>query len=91
MDSSTRTLRWDTSWSETGDITILGKDKGECFSSMKIMTRQEIFKWEVINVYGPVQVERKIAFLEELSQKITSLEDPFIIGEDSNMIRLSVF
>jgi endonuclease/exonuclease/phosphatase (EEP) superfamily protein YafD len=43
----------------------------------------------VINVYGPVQVERKTEFLEELSQKITSLEDPFIIGGDFNMIRFA--
>jgi hypothetical protein len=37
---------------------------------MKIAARQDNFKWEVVNVYGLVQIERKSEFLLELSQKI---------------------
>jgi hypothetical protein len=54
---------------------------------MKVKGRQESFKWEVVNVYGPVQNDRKAGFLEELSKKISSMEDPFIIAGDFNMIR----
>jgi exonuclease III len=73
----------------TDDIIILGRDKGEFFTSMKVKGRQENYKWEVINVYGPVQIERKTAFLEELTKKISNTQDPFIIGGDFNMFRFS--
>jgi uncharacterized OB-fold protein len=52
------------------DITVLSKDKGEFFSSMKIASRKDGFKWEIVNVYGPVQMEKKSAFLSELNKKI---------------------
>jgi endonuclease/exonuclease/phosphatase (EEP) superfamily protein YafD len=72
---------------KTDDIIVLGKDKGEFFSSMRVQGRQDDYKWEVINVYGPVQIERKATFLEELHQKISSIVGPCIIGGDFNMIR----
>jgi hypothetical protein len=71
----------------TYDIIILGRDKGEFFTSMKVKVRQENYKWKVVNVYGLVQIERKVDFLEEFTTKISSMEDPFIIGGDFNMIR----
>jgi hypothetical protein len=55
---------------KTDDVTMIGKDRGEFFTSMKIVTKQENFKWEVVNVYGPVQLERKAAFLAELGKKL---------------------
>jgi hypothetical protein len=70
----------------TDNIIVVGKDIGE-FSSMKIISKEDDFKWEVVNVYGPVQIERKTNFLEELSQKISNMEDPFIMGGDVNLIR----
>jgi hypothetical protein len=73
----------------TDDIVVVDKDCGEFFSSMKIVLRQDDFKWEIVNVYGPVQMERKASFLEELNQKISRMEDPFIIGGDFNLIRFS--
>jgi hypothetical protein len=54
---------------------------------MKVTGKQENYTWEVINVYGPVQIERKTAFLKELTNKISNTEDPFLIGGDFNMIR----
>jgi hypothetical protein len=71
----------------TDNYIVMSKDSGEFFSSMKIISKQYGFKWEVVNVYGPVQIERKANFLEELSQKISSMEDPFIMGGGFNMIR----
>jgi hypothetical protein len=44
----------------TDDIIVLTKDKGEYFTSMKVTGKQENFTWEVINVYGPVKIERKL-------------------------------
>jgi hypothetical protein len=72
---------------KTDDITVIGKECGEFYSSMKIRSRKDEFRWEVVNVYGPVQVERKHQFLEELSHEIADMEDPFILGGDFNLIR----
>jgi exonuclease III len=52
------------------DVTVIGKDIGEFFTSMKIVTKHDNFKWEVVNVYGPVQLERKATFLAELGKKL---------------------
>jgi hypothetical protein len=59
------------------------------FSSMLISSNLDKFKWEVVNVYGPVQLERKTDFLNELTQKVSSMCEPFIIGGDFNMIRFT--
>jgi endonuclease/exonuclease/phosphatase family metal-dependent hydrolase len=72
---------------KTDDITVLERGKGKFFTSMKIAARQDNFKWEIVNVYGPVQIERKSKFRLELSQKISNMSDPFIIGGDFNLIR----
>jgi hypothetical protein len=52
-----------------------------------VSSRQDKFKWEIVNVYGPVQLERKKDFLNELTIKISNMSDPFVIGGDFNMIR----
>jgi exonuclease III len=69
------------------EILVIDKDSGEFYSSMKVKSRMDDFKWEIVNVYGPVQTERKSQFLEELSRKIAEMEDPFIMGGDFNFIR----
>jgi exonuclease III len=66
---------------------ILQKECGEFFSSMKIETKADKFTWEVVNIYGPVQTDRKAGFLLELSQKIMNMSWPFLLGGDFNMIR----
>jgi hypothetical protein len=73
----------------TSDISIPRKDKGEFFTSMKLVSKLDKFTWEIINVYGPVQTERKQHFLDELTQKVTDTTDPFIIGGDFNLIRFT--
>jgi exonuclease III len=74
---------------QTNDIAVVERDMGAFFTSMKIESRKDNFQWEIVNVYGPVQNERKMEFLAELSQKITSMADPFIIGGDFNLIRFA--
>jgi exonuclease III len=55
-----------------GDLDAVEMDAEEFFSSIKIINRCDNFEWEVINVYGPVQHEKKAGFLAELGQKIES-------------------
>lgn len=38
-------------------------------------------------MYGPIQADRKDSFLQELREKILSLNHPFIIDGDFNLIR----
>jgi exonuclease III len=71
----------------TDDITVLNKDKEEFYSSILVSSRQDKFKWEIVNVYGPVQLERKKDFLNELTIKISNMREPFVMGGDFNMIR----
>jgi exonuclease III len=44
------------------NITMIGKDKAEFFTSMKISSRHDKIEWEVVNVYRPVHIERKADF-----------------------------
>lgn len=55
------------------DIEVVNTDRGVFFSSMIAKSRKDNLVWEVINVYGPVQNERKQEFLEELSNKICNI------------------
>lgn len=72
---------------KNGDIEMISGDKGVFFSSIKAKSRQDNLEWEVINVYGPVQNERKVEFIEELTTKINNLQCSFILGGDFNLIR----
>lgn len=72
-----------------GDLDTLEMDTGEFFSSTKLEDKKNKRVWEVINVYGPVQHERKAAFLQELNDKICHCDWPFIMGGDFNLIRFA--
>jgi hypothetical protein len=74
---------------KTNDVIIIRKYRGEFYTSMKIMAKQDNFKWEIVNVYGPVQLERKATFLAELGKKVADMEDPFVLGGDFNLIRFA--
>jgi hypothetical protein len=60
--------------------SVVGKDSGDFFSSMTVIYKEDNFKWEIINVYGPVQIERKPDFIQELSHKLTSISWPYMVG-----------
>ena len=64
-----------------GDIDALEMEFGAFFSSIKISNREGDFIWEVINVYGPVQHERKADFLKELQEKLTTTDVPVLVVE----------
>lgn len=69
-----------------GDIEVISHDEESFFSSIQANRKDDVV-WEVINVYGPVQNERKQNFLEELANKINNTQCSFIIGGDFNLIR----
>lgn len=60
--------------------SIVGKDSSEFFSSVVVISREDNFKWEIINVYGPVQIERKLDFIQELNQKLSNISSPCMLG-----------
>jgi exonuclease III len=60
--------------------SVVGKDRGVFFSSMTVISKEDNFKWELINVYGPVQIERKSDFIQELNHKLTSISWPYMVG-----------
>ena len=43
--------------------------------------------WVLINVYGPVQDDRKVIFLQELLDRIKRTQLPLIVRWDFNLIR----
>lgn len=47
---------------KNGNLEIIDTDKGAFFSSIKAKSRKDNLVWEVINVYGPIQNERKQDF-----------------------------
>lgn len=73
---------------KNGDTDVLGFDKGS-FSSIKARDRKDNVIWEVINVYGPVQNEKKQEFMEELLQKVRGLQCSLIMRGDFNLIRFA--
>jgi hypothetical protein len=82
-------------WSLGGTLTgvklinaiFVEKDSGVFFSSLVVISKADNFKWEIINVYGPVQTERKLEFIQELTQKISNVQWSFLLGGDFNLIR----
>ena len=67
--------------------TICNEDKGEFFQSPTIRNVDDDFEWELINVYGPMQDDKKREFLQELVCKIHSVSLPCVVGGDFNMVR----
>jgi exonuclease III len=61
---------------------VVAKDSGSFLSSLLVITKEDNFQWELINVYGPVQNDRKLDFIQEMDQKI-------VMGGDFNLMRYS--
>lgn len=54
---------------------------------MVLKNRKDEKIWEIVNVYGPVQHERKDNFLKEILEKCMNAHIPILIGRDFNMVR----
>jgi hypothetical protein len=72
------------------DPRVVMKDSGEFFSSLGVITTEDNFQWEIINVYRPVHIERKSAFLQELTQKMLRVSWPILMGGDFKLIIFSL-
>ena len=62
-------------------------DHGEFYVSMKLLQRNNNFKWEVIVVYEPTDHSRSSAFLIELATKVEWATLPVVVGGDFNLRR----
>jgi len=45
------------------------------------------FEWEIVNVYGLAQDDRKMEFILELQTEITNTQGPILLGGDFNLVR----
>lgn len=68
-------------------LEILEYKEGRSCQCFIMKSIDDGFKWGVINVYGPVQVELKADFLRELMEIILLVEVPIIVGGDFNLVR----
>lgn len=66
---------------------VVEMDVGQFFISMVLKNKVGGKEWGVINVYGPVQYDRKEDFLREILEKCNSMMVPFLIGGDFNLVR----
>lgn len=63
------------------------EDSGEFFQSLSLKNVEDNFEWELINIYGPVQDDRKLLYLQELLGKIQTSTLPILLGGDFNLVR----
>ena len=62
-------------------VLIMNSDQRVFFHSLVVKSLADDFIWELINVYGPVQSDRKADLLAKLKAKIQSSNNPLIVGE----------
>lgn len=66
---------------------ITSEDMGEFYQSCDLTMNDDGFQWSLINIYGPAHDERRLEFLEEIQNKVQSLELPILMGGDFNLVR----
>jgi hypothetical protein len=62
-------------------VEVVEEEHGEFFQSLHIRNVEDGIAWVLINVYGPVQDDRKAFFLQELLDKIKRPQSPLLVGE----------
>lgn len=67
--------------------TVLEEDHGTFFQSLKLTMTSDNFEWYLMNVYGPAHEDRKLESLEEITNRIQTLDRPVLIGGDFNLVR----
>lgn len=68
-------------------LEVYGGDAGSHFQSMLLINKEDNFKWQLINVYGPVKESMKQNFLEEIEVVVKNSDVPILIGGDFNIVR----
>jgi len=61
--------------------------KGDYILQMNLWDKEIRMKWNLMIVYGAVQEEHKIYFLTELSRFCDVSSEPYLVGDDFNIIR----
>lgn len=51
-------------------LEVLDYKEGSYFQRFSLKSIDSGFKWDILNVYGPVQLELKTDFLKELMEEI---------------------
>ena len=62
-------------------------EEGEFFIHFKLRHKEDDFKFNLISVYGPAQLDQKPNFLSEMVRVCSKEALPIIIGGDFNIIR----
>jgi hypothetical protein len=62
-------------------------EEGDFFIWFKVRLREDEFKFNLILVYGPAQVDQKSQFLSKIVRVCSKEALPIVIGDDFNIIR----
>ena len=65
----------------------IGQIEGDFFIRFKLRHKEDDFKFNLISIYGPAQLDLKSHFLSELVRVCSKETVPIIIGGDFNIIR----
>ena len=68
-------------------LEVLYYKEGSYFQRFSLKSIDSRFKWDILNVYGPVQLELKTDFLKELMEEILFQQNSIIVGGDFNLVR----
>lgn len=68
-------------------VDVVEVDLGEFFISMLVESKREKKRWRIVNVYGPVQTDKKDRFLHELTEMVLVEQEAVMIGGDYNLVR----
>jgi hypothetical protein len=66
------------------------RSQGEFVLQHNLWDKQLEVKWNLVNVYGAAQTERKEPFLAELASFCSKIIEPYLIGGDFNIVRFSL-
>lgn len=54
---------------------------------MLVESKREKKRWRIVNVYGPVQTDKKDRFLHEFTEMVLVEQEAVMIGGDYNLVR----
>jgi exonuclease III len=62
-------------------------DEGGFYVKFTLRYKSTDFKFVLYSIYGPAQLQNKVAFLAELANTCSKENLPFLIGGDFNILR----
>jgi hypothetical protein len=61
-------------------------DEGDFYVKFHLCNKDNCFKWDLVAIYGPAQVNSKVQFQTELVHLCSQEQLPILIGGDFNML-----